>query len=217
MGVIGERKMQELIDRAAWEVSKGTPPDIASRGLFEACAEAFEDVDAARTRTQEAENEVKEYAQAVRELRDKAGALVGEDKDTSDPDASDLDSVFDLLKEELDKREASAQDKDARIKELEAELESLARRTEQAEQAEAATARGRDDAQDQVERVTDELEKTRDTLEAMRGRAYAAANRAAELEKITNDYPAMAERIRYLEDGLGRLIVEAYKLRKGVL
>ena len=42
MGAIGERKLQELIDRAAWEVANGTPQSIASRGLFEACAEVLE-------------------------------------------------------------------------------------------------------------------------------------------------------------------------------
>jgi predicted nucleic acid-binding Zn-ribbon protein len=182
MGAIGERKMQEMIDRAAWEVSKGTPPDIASRGLFEACAEAFEDVDAARTRTQEAENEVKEYAQAVRELRDKAGALVGEDEDTSDPDASDLGSVFDLLKTEIDRLTHALVD-----------------------------------ARDASETQDNELAAAESRIKELGKALHVSEARAAELEKITSDYPAMAERIRYLEDGLGRLIVEAYKLRKGVL
>lgn len=158
MGVIGERWLQELIDHAEFEMRQGTPRDIASRAIFEKCAEALEEtvkLEEERDKTQE---KLDEYEYAVKDIRRRTNMLLDEDEDKSDPCPEDLTDVYEALAGKINELDVSVQDKDAQIKEL--------------------------------SRMLDE-----------------------ERERSS----ALAARVRYLEAGLGRVLVEIFKLRKGVL
>lgn len=168
MGVIGERKLQELIDKAEFEVSQGTPRDIASRGLWEACADALEGRADLEAKVEELETHLGNDLDAAQDLQKLVNGLVDEDDkvvDESDTEAL-LRSIFDALKDYAAKTD-------------EKRLEQKAR----------------------VESLTEELDEAR--------------ARIAELERA--GAPALRERVTYLETGLRRLMLEAHKLRRGVL
>lgn len=158
MGVIGERWLQELIDHAEFEMRQGTPRDIASRAIFEKCAEALERNEKLEEDLEKTREELEEYEEAVQNIRERTNTLLNEDEDKSDACPEDLTDVYEALAGKINELDVSVQDKDAQIKELSRMLD------EERERSSALTAR-----------------------------------------------------VRYLEAGLGRVLVEVFKLRKGVL
>jgi chromosome segregation ATPase len=182
MGEVGMRALQALIDKAEFEVRQGTPQDIASRGLFEACAEVIEGQEDLEKERDELAKENVEYSKAVGELRGLVKDLLDEDVGDGDPEPGDILDAYKTLAQEIDELRASVKKKDARIEEL-----------ERLHEGQAIAVRERDE---QIERLTARLR---------------------ELEPAGEERAALIERVRYLESGLGRIVVEAYKLRKGAL
>ena len=100
-----------------------------------------------------------------------------------------MTDVYKALAGRIDELKIIGDGKDIRIEELEADLDRSGR----------------------------EIDEKNAGIEQLSGALLAADARAAELEKQLGEAPATKARVEYLERGLGRLIVEAYKLRKGVL
>lgn len=182
MGVIGERRLQELIDHAEFEVRQGTPRDIASREIFEKCAETLVEHEKLEEDLEKARADLGEYEEAVKDIRGWTNKLLDEDEDKSDPTPEDLTDVYKALAGRIDELAASALAKEEQVKELEKDLERSSR-----------------------------------ALDEERDRSSALAARLRELETFEEKHTALIERVRYLEAGLGRVLVEAFKLRKGVL
>lgn len=151
MGVIGERQLQALLDHAEFEMRQGTPRDIASRAIFEKCAEALERNEKLEEDLEKTREELEEYEEAVKNIRERTNTLLNEDEDKSDACPEDLTDVYEALA--------------GKINELDAQIKELSRM------------------------LDEERERS----------------------------SALTARVRYLEAGLGRVLVEVSKLRKGVL
>lgn len=189
MGAIGERKLQELIDKDAADVARGTPPDIASRGLFEACAEVLEGKEVLEQERDEFAKKNAEYGKAVADLRVHVKELLDKDIGHGDPEPGDILDAYKTLAQEIDELRGAEKTLSARNKALEEEIE-------------------------QKQRALDAgHERIRDLQQALE----AAEARLRELEPAGEERAALVERVRYLESGLGRIVVDAYKLRKGAL
>ncbi len=190
------RALQALIDKAEFEVRQGTPPDIASRGLFEACAEVLEGKETLEQERDALAKENVEYSKVVGELRGLVKDLLDEDIGYGEPEPGDILDAYKTRAQEVEVLQASVRAKDARVEELEG--------------GEEGNVRALNEAMDALRAGHERIKNLQQLVESLEARLR-------ELEPAGEERAALIDRVRYLESGLGRIVVEAYKLRKGAL